>query len=109
MLTNEQINRAIAKQRGEDFVYGTAGRHTQRKKYPRRVDYCKDWAAAGPLLEDMAAKGYWPDLYALDDTGECWTLIWHEPKDYSISHEGEPYLPIETVARGYHAAFCKEE
>jgi len=59
MLTNEQINAAIAKQR--EMAIDPDGTMTAARvafwgdARPAVPNYCRDWAAAGPLLEDMEA------------------------------------------------------
>ena len=54
MLTCEQINRAIAKQRKAKPLCWDGNLD------PVWPNYCRDWAAAGPLLEDMV-----PDTEAI--------------------------------------------
>ena len=49
MLTNDEINRAIARQRGDPEVGGFAVDYGP-------PDYCKDWAEAGPLLGDLVGQ-----------------------------------------------------
>ena len=105
MFTNEQINRAIAKQRGVSGVLRVIaqgeGKPDYRTTHP--LDYCKDWAAAGPLMETMASVQHHPYL---GEYGRGWTLYW-APLGCGTHAIDAPSGP-EAIARAYHAAFCNE-
>ena len=108
-MTNEQINRAIAKQRGEYetdvrvVAEGDASWTLARipESFP---DYCKDWAAAGPLMVTMADVQRDPRLSA---RGRAWCLHWARMGSVGV-HVAEGDTPTEAIARAYHAAFCNE-
>ncbi len=52
-LTCEEVNRAIARLRGVPQIPTWSAGYVEAD-----IDYCHDWAVAGPLLEEMyAARG----------------------------------------------------
>jgi len=109
MLSCEQINQAIAKQRNEVGIgplrvvrtgLGGGDYYTTCDR-----DYCHDWAAAGPLLEKMAEAGMRPRLGYV---GPDWVMFWF-PGHIKAEARLEVRLLPELITRAYHAAFCKEE
>ena len=82
MLSCEEINRAIAKQRRVLTTSASWG----------CPDYCHDWAAAGLLLESVWVKRPWYELIGMMQE-------WRN-KGCALT---------EAIARAYHAALCGGE
>jgi len=93
MLTNDQINRAIAKQRGQVSVYTGE---------PLRIAYCSDGMHGGLLLEDLF--GVSTRITLTEHRGGKYE-VWPELRQ--VAGHGADLL--EAVSRAYHAAFCKEK
>jgi len=110
MLSCDEINAAIAKQRGECFLYGRV-----RGSYAyggaaltEPPDYCHDWAAAGRLLEDLYPENGWSFRLRYYAVGWSASVAFREQWRKPWKAHRLPAL-TEAIARAYHAAFCKEE
>ena len=103
-MTNDEINRAIAKQRGE-YKEGKVAKKSGRVWWEHEVfpRYTDDWAAAGPLLEMAAGVGYHPQVGSWDGQFWCKILAGTSLEEIVPAHLG---IPSEAIARAYHAAFC---
>ena len=112
MLTNEQINAAIAKQRGEYYenirVVSISGGVPPRRILPESFPlYTDNWAAAGPLLPDLLAQRGAITLECRVVQGFRVSAPPIPLVHYQINLTAD--MLTEAIARAYHAAFCKEE
>ena len=127
-MTNEEINAAIAKQRGEfceSLRIGPEGASGSiiPESFP---NYCGDWAAAGPLIDKMLTEailhrrerpvGDGLEYYFEPEReGDAPRLSFYKLRgEWGCRRGALDWLtelgdtPTEAIARAYYAAFCKE-